>query len=256
MALGAAVDVLTPAEALSPRGLSLVGRADGLMVDHIEGGDAGLVLRALSAAGVTLPAAVLVAPADRVSLDRLRGAGFAAHLVKPVRARSLVRVAAALAAGRPIEADPGEADLGEPPIRAIGRPLDVLLADDNEINALLGRAMLENLGHRVEVVADGRAAVAAVARRRAEGRPFDAFLTDLHMPGMGGAAAIRAIRAAETESGAETGAGPRLLAIVQTADATAASRAEATAAGADATLVKPVDSAALAALFETRLARS
>ena len=253
MTLGAAVDVLTPAEAMSPRGPALVCHADGLMIDHAEGCDAGLVLRALSAAGITLPAAVLVAPADRVALDRLRADGFAAHLVKPVRARSLVRVAAALAAGRPIEADPGETDLDETPIRAMGRPLDVLLADDNEINALLGRAMLENLGHRVEVVADGRAAVAAVARRRAEGRPFDAFLTDLHMPGMGGAAAIRAIRAAETEAGAR---GPRLLAIVQTADATAASRAEATAAGADATLVKPVDSAALAALFETRLARS
>ena len=74
----------------------------------------------------------------------------------------------------------------------------MLLAEDNEINALLARAVLEGLGHEVTEVRDGIAAVAA-ATGRAGG--FDAILMDLHMPGLDGLAAVRAIRDHERAAG-------------------------------------------------------
>lgn len=187
------------------------------------------------------PAVVLITPAERAGLADLRRAGFAAHLVKPVRAASLVRVVAALGSGE---------GLDEPNTRAVtagARPTagrDLLLADDNEINALLGRALLENMGHRVRVVADGAAAVAAVADARDAGRPFAGVLMDLHMPGMDGFAAIRALRLAES------GDLPRLAIVALTADGTAAAAMRARACGADATLVKPIERDRLAGLLD------
>lgn len=186
------------------------------------------------------PAAVLVAPTDRARLAELRRTGFAGHLVRPVRAASLARVVAALCAGEGLEEPAPAAQPSRPPAAA---GLDLLLADDNEINALLGRALLENLGHRVTVVGDGAAAVAAVAEARERGRPFAGVLMDLHMPGMDGFAAIRALRLAEA------GEPVRLGIVALTADGTAAAAIRARACGADATLVKPIERDRLAAVL-------
>ncbi len=186
------------------------------------------------------PAGVLITPTDRARLAGLRRAGFLAHLTRPVRAASLARVVAALGAGEGLEEVAGLAD----PVRLPpSSGLDLLLADDNEINALLGRALLENLGHRVVVVADGAAAVAAVAEARERGRPFAGVLMDLHMPGMDGFAAIRALRLAEA------GDDGRLGIVALTADGTAAAAMRARACGADATLVKPIERDRLAAVL-------
>ena len=193
-----------------------------------------------AAARLAAPAVVLITPTDRARLAELRRAGFAGHLVKPVRAASLTRVVAALGAGEGLE-EPSPASGAVRAAPAGG--LDLLLADDNEINALLGRALLENLGHRVTVVADGAAAVAATAEARDRGRPFAGVLMDLHMPGMDGFTAIRALRRAETADD------HRLGIVALTADGTAAAAMRARAAGADAVLVKPIERDRLAALL-------
>ncbi|TBW35774.1 response regulator [Siculibacillus lacustris] len=207
---------------------------DVVLIDHRPGADAAdALVRARAHLAAVPRAVVLIAPADRDNLERLKVAGFDGHLVRPIRVASLVRVldgaTASEAAAAPIAAAPA------------GRIHDVLLVDDNEINALLGRALLDHLGHRARVAADGPSALAEIAAAEAAGRPFAVVLMDLHMPGMDGFATIRALRARDG------GATPFVVAV--TADATPAAAARAVACGADATLVKPIDRDRLAALL-------
>jgi signal transduction histidine kinase/DNA-binding NarL/FixJ family response regulator len=220
------------AEAWLVRAAADLGPADAfdvVLVDRFADADAGADLATLRATGVMAPAVVLIPPDRRAELPALRAAGFAAHLVRPVRAASLARVVALA--------------VGASPVGPTAAPADVLLVDDNEINALLGRAAVEHAGHRVVVEHDGAAGLAAIEAARAAGHPFAAVLMDLHMPGLDGFAAIRALRAAEPAEG------PRARVVALTADTTPTAAAAALAAGADATMVKPIDRDRLARLL-------
>ncbi len=222
-----------------PAALDPTERFDVVLIDGDDrAADRLAALRAI--ARHPAPAVVLVTPTDRARLAEWRRAGFAGHLVKPVRAASLARVVAAVGSGEGLD-EP--APSGIVARISSGGGLDLLLADDNEINALLGRALLENLGHRVTVVADGAAAVAAVTEARDRGRPFAGVLMDLHMPGMDGFAAIGALRRAEI------GDDHRVGIVALTADGTAAAAMRARAAGADAVLIKPIERDRLAGVL-------
>jgi signal transduction histidine kinase/CheY-like chemotaxis protein len=205
------------------------GRWDAVIVDAAVGRDAVDRIGALIRPAETR-AIVLVAPRDRDELPAYRHAGFA-YLVRPVRAGSLATrlgttgPAPAAAAAPPIVA-------GRGPARAGG--LAILVAEDNDINALLARHLVTRLGHRPVMAATGGAAVAAFIAARAEGAPFDLVLVDLHMPGMDGIEAARRMRAAETD-------GKRTPIIALTADALAESREACLAAGMDGFVTKPLD---------------
>ena len=128
---------------------------------------------------------------------------------------------------------------------APARSLSVLVAEDNEINALLIRALLSKLGHRPDGVTGGLAAVDAWAKARETGEPYDLVLMDIHMPGLDGLAAARRIRALEIESG-ET----RTPIVALTANAFAEDREAALEAGMDGFLVKPLDRTQLQRILE------
>jgi CheY-like chemotaxis protein len=216
---------------------------DAILVDTRAAPDPATALARLrEAAGHRLPAIVLIEPGRRGEVEALHSAGFDAYLVRPVRRASLLRVMAAVVAGGGADGgfhvDPGDERAARaPPARRAAESLDVLLAEDNEINALLARAVLEQLGHTVTEVRDGEAAVAAV-RDRPTG--FGAILMDLHMPGLDGLSAARAIRAWERETGSPVTA---ILAV--TADVLAETRAAARTAGIDAVVEKPMTPDAL-----------
>ena len=208
-----------------------------VLVDHGLGGQASEALARLAAA---IPRRiVMVTPALRTELASLKQAGFTGYLIKPVRAISLAaRFAAdaAFDAGAAIEAAETSSE------RAGGNGLSILVAEDNEINALLARALLVKLGHRPTMAGSGTAAVECWLAARAAGMPFDRVLMDLHMPGMDGLEATRRIRASEAEDGT-----PRTPIIALTANASAEDREASLAAGMDGFLVKPLDRDRLAA---------
>ncbi len=188
---------------------------------------------------------VLITPGERHELAALKDAGFTGYLVKPIRAASLAaRFAAedsfehraADAAGESAEAGDREAN---------GKSLSILIAEDNEINALLARALLTRLGHRPTIVGDGLATVQAWIAAHETGNSYDVVLMDVQMPGIDGLEAARRIRAAETDRGT-----PRVRILALTANAQAEDREACLAAGMDGFLVKPLDRERLRAALE------
>lgn len=80
------------------------------------------------------------------------------------------------------------------PQRASG-PLHVLVVDDDAVNRLVAKRLLEAQGHTVEVVPDGAAAVKAAVLASGEGgEPFDLILMDYLMPELDGIGATEQIR--------------------------------------------------------------
>lgn len=184
-------------------------------------------------------AVALMTPAGRTQLDRLREAGIAAHLIKPVRTQTLQRILGTVVTGEVASPSqiPAQTDLRPETPR---RSLRVLLADDNEINTLLAISMIGRHGHQIETVDNGAAAIDRARAARDANEAFDIIFMDLHMPVVDGFAAIMAIRADEEASGHRS----RIIAL--TADATEATSKRALAAGADRALVKPVHATRLA----------
>jgi CheY-like chemotaxis protein len=182
-------------------------------------------------------------PSARHELPALKAAGITGYLVKPLRAASLAtRIVPRLETARET---PGEFLEDETPIRTrTGKELSILVAEDNDINALLARALLANLGHRPTVAGTGAAAIEAWLSARAAGTPYDLVLMDVHMPQVDGLEATRRIRAAE--AGRE---GPRTRIIALTANALAEDRESCLAAGMDGFLTKPLDRERLAQLL-------
>jgi PAS domain S-box-containing protein len=194
---------------------------------------------------------VLIRPTERHELPALKAAGFTGYLVKPIRAASL---AARLAddgafehAGAAVAAE--SADNAAP---ANAKGLSILVAEDNDINALLARALLTRLGHHPTIVGSGEAAVESWLAARTAGQPYDLMLMDVKMPLMDGLEAARRIRAAEAETNDKPNTKPtRILAL--TANAYAEDREAALAAGMDGLLVKPLDPERLRQAIEAAL---
>ncbi len=141
---------------------------------------------------------------------------------------------------------PAPAERSPPRLQAAGEiaGLEVLVAEDEPMNQLVMRRLLESLSCRARVVADGAAAVQSLVDQ-----PPDVVLLDVQMPGVDGPEAARRIRALEG------GDSRRTYLVALTASATREVREACAAAGMDEYLTKPVRREALAAVLERAAAR-
>jgi signal transduction histidine kinase/ActR/RegA family two-component response regulator len=129
----------------------------------------------------------------------------------------------------------GVAAMGpSPPAQPPHQPLSILVAEDNVVNQLLMRTLLEKRGYRVTMVGNGAAALAAWHQDR-----FDCILMDIQMPEMDGYEATRRIRAQESGNGAH------IPIIALTAHAMKGDREKCLQAGLDSYIAKPIQTAAL-----------
>jgi CheY-like chemotaxis protein len=165
---------------------------------------------------------------------------FTGYLVKPLRAASLaVRLAATPEISAPNLADDPEIELaGADKIAASppSRGLSVLVAEDNEINALLMRSLLTRLGHHAVITTNGEAALESWIAARSAGTPYDLILMDIQMPGLDGIEATKRIRAREA---AQSGQPTPILAL--TANTLVEDRYACFEAGMNGFLIKPLD---------------
>ncbi len=190
----------------------------------------------------TVTSYLLLSPAAHAASTEEHFHGFDGFLVKPVRQITLIARVGNLA----MEAATNRASAPKPVITGSG--CHVLLAEDNPINALLTKELLKRRGHTFTHVTNGEALVKAMS----EG-DFDLVLTDIHMPGMDGIEATKAIRDLETKQGRT-----RTPIIALTADVLETGRRACREAGMDGFLTKPVEPTQLddmfAAFFPDRFA--
>ncbi|NRR31634.1 response regulator [Oxalobacteraceae bacterium] len=116
--------------------------------------------------------------------------------------------------------------------------LKILCAEDFPTNQIIIRMMLEDLGHKVDIAANGALAVKACAMTR-----YDVILMDGRMPEMDGASATRLIRAGGPDEAPVRD--QELMIIALTANASEEDRSRYLGAGMDDFLTKPIDEAAL-----------
>ncbi|HEV7327131.1 MAG TPA: response regulator [Bosea sp. (in: a-proteobacteria)] len=219
--------------ALALAALAGDAKVSAVLVDHnLPGGEVGALAAAARRAGVA-DIVIMLAPTERRSFGSPYAAGFTGFLVKPVRARSLQ------ARLDPAERSPGAAAVmpaGDVSAHQHVAGLHVLVAEDNEINALLLTRTLERFGCSAIWARDGGEAIRLVEQAHSgKAQGFDLALLDVRMPVLDGLAVARRIRTAEKVSGSD-----RLPIVAVTANTAEEDRREALAAGMDDCLAKPL----------------
>ena len=232
----AALEALARCEAQAP---------DLVIVDCALGEAATQRLATAARARGAAKSLVLFSPFERRAFGDAVVHDFDGWLVKPVRLESLyARLSSKMGDS---SHGGGASPQADGPMLLSGRR--VLLAEDNDVNALLMQSHLRRLGVEVVRAHDGAEAVEqARSAISGEGNRFDAILMDIRMPRLDGLAAARLVRAAEAKAGT-----PPIRMIALTANAFDEDRQAALDAGLDDFLTKPIDLAAVAeAIFPTR----
>jgi len=240
-AYGCGVERASSADAAAERiAAAPAGTSVAMLIDaKLDDRDGKLLKRLRQRVETPFEAITLIAPTDRDGLDQYRSNGYSTFLARPVRGETLLRVLTARQTAPIASTVPQSISKSrEEPVATARAGLSILIAEDNEINALLARSALTKAGHAVHVVANGRQAVEAIIHP-VEKR-FDLVLMDLHMPVMDGLDAIALIRQEEEEKGLRP-----IPIMVLSADGQEGTRHAVLAHGATGFVTKPLDPKAL-----------
>ncbi len=196
----------------------------GLLDMHMPEMDGLTLARRLreAPAGQALPLVLLNSLGDRIETE---GSPFAASLTKPVKGSKLCDVLIGVLDERRVQPVTSSAQPARPARCSSQR---ILLAEDNRVNQKVALRLLERLGYRADVAANGYEVLQALERDA-----YDVILMDVQMPEMDGLEATRQIAARY-----EASERPRIIAM--TADVMAGGRERCLDAGMDDYLSKPV----------------
>jgi len=177
---------------------------------------------------------LLLSAEERVDLLPSMSDIYAGYLVKPLRVSSLRRWLASGELPPDSNMPPGRRQTTLAPISE--RPLRILLVEDNLINAMLTKSLLQRAGHQVRHVTTGASALSEIEslRMNAE-QSIDLVLMDVQMPDMDGLEVTRRLRASESRASE-----PHHLPIIAlTANSMQEDRDACIEAGMDGYLIKP-----------------
>ncbi len=159
---------------------------------------------------------------------------FAAFLNKPVKQSQLYNVLTGIVGLVPVKCSSLRVEPEAIDSQLASRhPLRILLAEDNAVNQKVALRILERLGYRADIAANGLEVLEAVRRQ-----PYDVVLMDVHMPEMDGLEATRQLCQEVVPA-----ARPRIIAM--TANAMQGDRDLCLAVGMDDYISKPVRMEAL-----------
>jgi signal transduction histidine kinase/CheY-like chemotaxis protein len=191
----------------------------------------------------TLPLVMLTSITQRGHMELVQQAGIAAYLTKPVRQSQLFDCLMLVIGTSMPAADPSSRTTRPlidryrlAQVKAQTQPR-ILVAEDNLINQKVAVRLLEKLGYRADVAANGQEVVEALTHT-----PYAAVLMDCQMPHMDGFEATVAIRQRE-------GPTRHTPIIAMTASAMQGDREKVLAAGMDDYISKPVKVDDLAAML-------
>jgi CheY-like chemotaxis protein len=171
--------------------------------------------------------ALLTSGAQRGETERCRELGVSACLTKPVSEKELLETVNQML--RPWRAQTAP-DTGARRVSTRMSGLHLLVVEDNPVNGLVAKRLLEKQNHTVRTASNGREALDMI-----ENEKFDCVLMDLQMPVLDGFEATAAIRSKERASG------DHLPIIALTAHAIAGDLERCRNAGMDGYLTKPID---------------
>ena len=176
--------------------------------------------------------AILLAPPEEMSLEPQIFSGQDGLLVKPVTSSSVFDVIMQVF-GRLDEPQAWRKKLGATPVSMAGmRGRHLLLVEDNEVNQIVARELLEGMGLRLTITGDGAQVLQLITEQS-----FDAVLMDIQLPGLSGYEVTARIRAVERFA--------QLPIIAMTAHALTGDREKVLAAGMNDYVAKPIDLAQL-----------
>ncbi|MBE2220034.1 MAG: GAF domain-containing protein [Anaerolineae bacterium] len=191
-------------------------------------------VRNLHTPSAALPIIMLTSLGRREALKESEetAVNFAAFLTKPIKPSQLFNALAAIFSGGNRRVVPTEKTTDQLFDATMGQrhPLHILLAEDHPTNQKLALRILDRLGYRADVAANGLEALAAIKRQH-----YDVILMDMQMPEMDGLEATRRIRQQEKEQGHE-----HLHIVAMTANAMQGDRELCFAAGMDDYVSKPI----------------
>lgn len=190
------------------------------------------LLREPAAGGI--PCVLLTSVTHPIAPETLAAAGAAITVSKPVRESELFDALATVLGG-PVSAEDEIESRNERLTDAHRGKLRILLAEDNVTNQQVALGMLEKLGCRADVVANGLEALEAIHRIA-----YDVVLMDCMMPDLDGFGATARIRELERLPGSALAERPRVAIIALTANAMIGDRERCLAAGMDDYVSKPV----------------
>jgi two-component system sensor histidine kinase/response regulator len=178
---------------------------------------------------------------------RCRELNIAAYLAKPIT-RSDLRAAILLALGAPSAETHRQPLVTRHSLREARHTGRILLVEDNAVNQLIARRLLEQRGHTVSVATNGREALAILEASKWAG--VGCVLMDVQMPDMDGFECTAIIRSKEPMTRVP------LPIVAMTAHAMSGDEARCLAAGMDAYLSKPIDPNALFDVVDRQLLAS
>jgi CheY-like chemotaxis protein len=182
-----------------------------------------------------MPIVLLTSMGVKADSPEFAAASFASCLTKPIKPTQLLEVLVRAISGAKLSTKkttaPGKLDPG----LAARLPLRVLLCDDNAINQKVAARLLQQMGYKPDIAANGREALQKLDEQR-----YDVVFMDVMMPEMDGLEATREIRVREEQGAQHPNYQPPLVIVAMTASAMQGDRDKCIDAGMDDYLAKPV----------------